>query len=231
MVEHVIRGLFVDLDDTLYDYEPCEKRGRAALAELATARFNWSPAMFEEAFQTARKRVKERFSGPSGHHRLLYIVELLSAAGELDCLAVAREWERAYWSSYLDGAVLRHGAQSLLDDARAHGAKVAIVTDLVLEVQLWKLTHFDLFRSIDALAVSEEVGHDKPHRAPFDLASHRMGIAVNECIVIGDNPKTDGDGAKGLGIPYLQVKTHEGGEGMSLADVRAEVWRMNRWTP
>lgn len=224
----MIRGLLVDLDDTLYDYEPCEARGRGAVRECAKKRFSWSDAQFEERWREARAKVKARFHGPSAHHRLLYMVELLGAEGS-ESLSVAREWERSYWSAYLEGSALRNGARELLDACRGHGMKIAIVTDLVLEVQLWKLAHFGLFSLIDALVVSEEVGHDKPHRAPFELAAARMGVALDACVVVGDNEKTDGDGAKACAIPFFHVRTPQASGGLTLDEILSELRKMNRW--
>lgn len=45
----------------------------------------------------------------------------------------------------------------------------------------------------------------KPQPELFRHACARIGIAPQHCVVIGDNPRTDGAGAAGLGVPFWQV--------------------------
>lgn len=47
----------------------------------------------------------------------------------------------------------------------------------------------------------------KPGPALFDQASRQIGVDAKKCVVIGDNPLTDGAGAAALGIPFWQVVT------------------------
>ncbi|MDV5254062.1 HAD hydrolase-like protein [Enterobacter hormaechei] len=58
-------------------------------------------------------------------------------------------------------------------------------------------------------AVTGPVPHQvigKPQPALFRQAAERVGIPVEACVVIGDNPRTDGAGARGLGLPFVQVE-------------------------
>ncbi len=57
-------------------------------------------------------------------------------------------------------------------------------------------------------AVTGPVAHrviGKPQPELFRHACQRIGIAPEHCVVIGDNPRTDGAGASGLGVPFWQV--------------------------
>src|SRR5262249_55078001 len=132
---------------------------------------------------------------------------------------------RAYWSAYLDAAKLRPGAIELLQGFRARGGKVALVTDQVLEIQLWKCERLGLFPHIDAIAASEEVTRDKPAPEVFRLAMARLGLAASECVMIGDHPSKDGAGARELGIAYHHVVSSEHPErgGRSLLEVAREL--------
>ncbi len=49
----------------------------------------------------------------------------------------------------------------------------------------------------------------KPRPALFADALARLGVAAHEATMIGDNPQTDGVGAKSLGIGFLQVRDGE----------------------
>ncbi|HKP56533.1 MAG TPA: HAD family hydrolase [Polyangiales bacterium] len=220
------RGLLLDLDDTLYDYAPAERRGRDAALLRVVQDTGLEHSHAARLYDEARARVKGRVAKRgSSHSRLLYLHELAHASGKSGVLARVRSWERAFWTEYLRGAELRPFARELLSGWRARGHKVAIVTDLVLEVQLWKLEVLELGELVDALVVSEEVAFDKPALAAFELAIQRLGVVREQCVVVGDGLQTDGAAAGALGVPFYRVRGSEPGEGdgMTLEEVAREL--------
>lgn len=214
------RALLLDLDDTLYDYAPAESAARARVLTRVAEDLGRPADEVERAWASARKTVKARLGNTgAAHARLMYLAELAGRLrGGVDRV---RGWERLYWTTFLGQATLRPGARPLLERWRAAGHKVAIVTDLTLETQLWKLEAFDLFGLVDAVVASEEVGIEKPALAPFELALQRLGLDTTGAVVIGDSVKKDGGGAAALGVPYFQARSSETGEGLAL-DVIAE---------
>lgn len=221
-----MRGLLLDLDDTLYDYAPAEQRGRAAALSMVVqdTGLEWSHAV--RLYDEARARVKQRVpQRGSSHSRLLYLHELAATSGGPGVLARVRGWERAFWSAYLRGAELRPFARELLVGWRARGDKVAIVTDLVLEVQLWKLEVLGLCELVDVLVASEEVQHDKPALDAFELAIERLGAKREQCVIVGDSLDKDGQAARALGVPFYRVRGSEPGQadGMTLREVAREL--------
>jgi ribonucleotide monophosphatase NagD (HAD superfamily) len=53
-----------------------------------------------------------------------------------------------------------------------------------------------------------EVPHEvvgKPEPTLFKIGCQRLGIEAAQCVMIGDNPLTDGAGAVRAGIPFFQV--------------------------
>ena len=213
-------NLLLDLDDTLYDYEPAERAAMAATLEVVGADLGVAADAAQKLFVAARQAVKGRIDGRgSSHSRLLYLAELAHAAKRVDLLGGVRRWERTYWGAFIGAASLRPGAVALLEGWRAPGRRVAIVSDLTLEVQLWKLEAWGLLDHIDALVTSEEVPSNKPATEAFALAMQRLGGAAPEsCVMVGDRDDRDGAGARALGIPYLQVRTTKT-PGLTLAEV------------
>lgn len=237
----MIEALLVDLDDTLYEYAPCESAARAALVERFVALTGASEHEAKTVFAEARDRVKKRCATPSGHGRLLYVHEMLHevlrvAKGVSDeprdatLLEHTLALEETYWSAYLETMVPRPFAHALLEQVRARGLLVAIVTDLTLAIQLRKLKTLGLFGLIDALVASEEVGADKPARAAFELGAARLGVPLERCAVIGDNDEKDGEGARRLGLPFFHARTDATGVGLGLEQIRDEIFRRNQWT-
>lgn len=236
----MIEALLVDLDDTLYEYAPCEAAARVALVERFVALTGVSEHEAKTVFADARASVKERCATPSGHGRLLYVHEMLHAAMRVSVggakprsatlLDQALALEEAYWSAYLEAMVPRPFAHGLLEQVRSRGLSVAIVTDLTLAIQLRKLKKLGLFGLIDALVASEEVGADKPARAAFELGAARLGVPLERCAVIGDNDEKDGEGARRLGLPFFHARTDATGVGLGLERIRDEIFRRNQWT-
>lgn len=217
------RALLLDLDDTLYDYLPAEQRGRKAALAAVAHDTGLALADLELAYDRARKQVKLRLGDRgAAHSRLLYLLELAHVSGAP--LARVQSWERTFWDAYLEGVQLRPGARELLGGWRALGHKIAIVTDLVVDVQLRKLEVLGLFELVDAVVVSEEVARDKPAAETFELAMERLGVEPADCVMVGDNAKKDGGGARALGLPFYRVRGTDPGEasteaGMTLSEV------------
>ena len=86
-----------DLDDTLYEYEPCNTAGKEALFRFATDELGVMSPAFEQAYTQARVNVKKRL-GPtaSSHSRLLYCHEAMELIGlRCRCVAVMASKESA----------------------------------------------------------------------------------------------------------------------------------------
>ena len=208
------RHVLLDLDDTLYPCTPCEEAGLRAVLACAAPILGTSPRELEGPYMRARTAVKERIEGRgSSHSRLLYIAEMVQQLGRPDALVCVRTWERMYWRAFLDAAVLRPRVIPFFEGVRQRAGRIAIVSDLTLEVQLMKLEHLGILRFIDALVTSEEVKGDKPKRSIFRLAMDRLGTGADACIIVGDNEMKDGEGARKLGIPFFQIDERDS-EGM-----------------
>lgn len=202
--------ILFDLDDTLYAYEVAEAAATEALLEQVAKEVSIPRLQLLDLYKKAKRAVKGRIPGQgSSHSRLLYLSELAHAI-QPSLMQRVRSWERSYWTVFLRSSALRDGAMSLITAARKAGIKIAIVSDLTLEVQLWKLEHLGLLQHLDALVTSEEVQKDKPSEAPFLLALHRLNAAANDCVMIGDRDDKDGAGAKQVGIPYIRIDTGDG---------------------
>jgi HAD superfamily hydrolase (TIGR01509 family) len=216
------RGLLVDLDDTLYAYAPAEAIACAALFDAVATTLSCERSRIEAAYAAARLAVKHRVGHRgSAHSRLLYLHEMLHMLDRPDASPHALAWNSLYWHHLTAAATLADGSCALLEGARTRGWRVAIVTDLTLDVQLAKLAALGLSSHIDALVASEEVAHDKPHPEIFYLAAARLGVALDACVMVGDDDARDGEGARRVGIPFYNA----GRGGVALPHVIDRLWR------
>ena len=151
--------VLLDLDNTLYDYAPCNGAGMAAARALAQKLLSIAAADFDGCFADARLEIKARLGATgASHNRLLYFQRTLERAGFSSQPFASLQLEQAYWRAYLDSAVLFEQVHEFLDDLRIAAVPVVVVTDLTAQIQLRKLTVLGLDSLIDWIVTSEESG-------------------------------------------------------------------------
>lgn len=73
--------------------------------------------------------------------------------------------------------------------------KLHVITNGFADVQDLKLVHSKMRDYFENIITSEIVGHKKPMKEMFEKAVELIGTTASECIMIGDNPITDIQGA------------------------------------
>jgi putative hydrolase of the HAD superfamily len=91
------------------------------------------------------------------------------------------------------------GALELLGAIRSR-ARIAIVSNNILEEQLGKIALCGFEGYIDVLAISEAVGVSKPDPAIFEYALRELGASASDAVMIGDSWIADIAGALAAGI-------------------------------
>jgi len=194
------RAVLIDLDDTLFDHRGS---ARAALtevhqrhaAQVAFAEFERQHTHHLEVLHldvlagrrsiddARRERFRRVFGGVG------------AALDERGVDAVAAAYRRAYMHARraLDGAA------ALLEAIRPH-ARIAIVSNNLLDEQQEKLQFCGLAALVDVLVVSEEAGMSKPDPAIFDIALERLGAPRDTAVMFGDSWAADVVGAVRAGI-------------------------------
>lgn len=203
-------AIIFDTDNTLYPYDPSNKRALSASILKASKLLGVSENEFQEAFDEARKQVKARLGNTaSSHSRLLYFQRAIEILGLRSQLLTTLDLEQTYWRTFLNSSELFEGVIDYIEDLRSIGIKTAIITDLTAQVQFRKLIYFGIDTLFDYVVTSEEAGADKPNLAPFELAVQKLGVEMKSCWMIGDSSKADIGGANRCGIFSVQ-KLHAG---------------------
>jgi putative hydrolase of the HAD superfamily len=70
-----------------------------------------------------------------------------------------------------------------------------VITNGFDDIQDLKLVHSKLRDYFDTIITSESAGHKKPRKEMFERAIELIGTTADDCIMIGDNPITDIQGA------------------------------------
>lgn len=215
-------GILFDLDNTFYPYDPSHKAAYAEVKSKVSEMFSISENLFDEAFNEARKQIKQLIPGlASSHSRLLYFQRMLEIMGLGSQALPALNLEQTYWRSFLSNARLFDEVKEVLDELRLLGIPMAIVTDLTAQIQFRKIIFFELDKFFDCVVTSEETGFDKPHPAQFQLALEKLHPKGDLIWMIGDSATNDIGGAKkAIGAVTFQ-KLHQGvraGEGENTPD-------------
>lgn len=87
--------------------------------------------------------------------------------------------------------------------------RLYIVTNAVAAVQKARLAASDIRPYITDAFISEDAGASKPSSAYFDYVFSRIpGITRENCLLIGDSPSSDLQGANNYGIPCCWYNPH-----------------------
>lgn len=204
-------AVLFDTDNTLYNYEPANKKAIKAVGNKINKLLGINQIEFNQKYKQAKLEIKAQLGKTaSSHSRLLYFQRLLEILGLKAQLLIALDLEQTFWRTFLDNAPLFSGVREIFSELKKENIPIGIVTDLTSHIQLRKLTYFGLEDVFDAVVTSEEVGADKPNIKVFKLALKKLNLQPNNNIwMVGDNPDADILGGKKINAVTIQ-KIHHG---------------------
>lgn len=193
-----VRGVLVDLDDTLYPQAEFLSLAWRAVAERG-ARYGLDPDALvaalgaDAAHGSARGGVIDRAVARIGGSPT-HVPALLTAF-------------RAVHPSRLTPYP---GVAAALAELRGY-VPLALVTDGEVAGQRRKLAALGLDGMFDIVVFSDRWGRErrKPHPRPFQEALRGLGVGPAEAVMIGDRPDKDVAGAAAVGMRAIRVGTGE----------------------
>lgn len=197
--------LFIDLDDTLYDFSGASRESFMETYELLRYgrffdSFDHYLSIYEpynlELWQiygegkiTKNELNRRRYSHP------------LETVGIHD-QELADTFCRETLSRIPTKNKLIDGAIELLEYLRPK-YKMYILSNGFTELQSQKMQTTGIGKYFDALILSEEIGVNKPNPRLFEYALQKSGARLEESIMIGDMFETDIAGAAGIGMDQI----------------------------
>lgn len=193
-------AVFLDLDNTMYRYDPCHEAALLAAQQVLITEFGEDHdyvALYHVAQQAVKSRIPEH---GSSHSRLLYFQHIIESIAPRQTYELAPRLETIYWNTFLTKMQIMPGLLDFLAQCTQHGTTVVVVSDLTTNIQCQKITTLGIGAHIDFLVTSEEAGADKPNAAPFLLALEKSSKKPAEVVMVGDSLSKDIAGAHALGI-------------------------------
>lgn len=196
-----IKGILLDIDDTLYDYNKSHLAALSAVFNKLKKSYNIDRKRFKYFYEKAKFQIHTELKNTAScHNRLLYfqrMFELLSVNSLKDTSILYD----IYWNTFLKNLAPYRGVYDFLDAVKKF--KICFVSDLTADVQHRKIRKMRLFKYDSILVTSEEAGIEKPHPAIFRLALKKLRLKPSEVCMIGDNYERDIAGAAKLSIRSL----------------------------
>ena len=114
-----------------------------------------------------------------------------------------------YWKTYAGASPLFYDAMSTIHRLKKAGFRLGMVSDSdgTPGMKMKRIRQQSFLKSLEAIVVAgEDTPGVKPTRRPFTLVARRLGLQPGNCVYIGDNPNTDIEGAKGVGMMMILVR-------------------------
>ncbi len=198
-----IEWVFLDLDNTLWDFDANAKEALKVLFERHQLHLhtNYQVQQFISLYEDVNKAYWRRYE------RGEVSKEVLRTARFTDTFALMGIapglWPENVWHEYLEICplmpLLTPNALETLSKL-SQKFKLGILTNGFEETQAVKLKESGIMPYIDFVQTSESVNDAKPNKSFFELALNRVNVHKINCLYIGDNIQTDVLGGVGASI-------------------------------
>lgn len=195
-----LRGIFFDIDDTLYSTHDFARLARMnAVAAMARFGVRLPPdQLYDELLEVVRE-----FSSNYDHHfdKLLTRLPAGATAGVNRAVIVAAA-VAAYHDTKITALRPFDGAVELLTALSKAPIVRGVITDGLQIKQAEKLVRLGVvpLLSPNAVFISDQIGISKPNPKLYRRALDETGLRPSESLYVGDDPVNDIDPANAVGM-------------------------------
>jgi putative hydrolase of the HAD superfamily len=198
MVSQRLRGVVLDLDDTLYLERDYVRSGFGAVAEHLAERWGVDA-------DSVRKHLWRRFdSGERGNHFDDLIAADPSLRGQVDVNELVEVYRH-----HVPEIRMLPGVKDLLGALRAAGRRTGVISDGALAGQQAKVDALGVDSLVDGPVVLTDVwGREswKPHPRAFLHVQEEWDLPGEALVYVGDNPHKDFDAPRDLGWTCVRLR-------------------------
>jgi putative hydrolase of the HAD superfamily len=222
-----LRAILFDVGDTLWytarrpDRDALRRTGeesaRAALAAIGLEHPNPSEVATAAWHAANHGHVRARRSLVEPDYNELVRQSMRQMGLEMTPEQAGEVLRAIYVSGVQSGKCAYDDARPTLDALREMGFALGIVTNRAIGGDHFRgdLRAIGLDIAWDVIAVSSEVGHPKPHPAPFHAALEALSVDAAEAMMVGNSLKEDVAGAQELGMTTVWLEMEPDIEGVT----------------
>jgi len=201
-----------DLDNTLIQSKKGARQALRVVARIFAKRFRKEGIRYFEAslFRKLRLIDQEMHGRKFLYNRDVWWETLLK---QLGLSKLKGPWIHKttlqYWRAYAGASPLFSDTMPTIRRLKKAGLRLGMVSDSdgTPGMKMKRIRQQQFLKSLEVIVVAgEDTPSVKPSRRPFILVAERLGLQTNKCVYIGDNPNTDIEGAKGVGMMMILVK-------------------------
>lgn len=194
------RVLFLDIDDTLLDFEA---NARLAMKEaFATFGLPFSETAFR-VFEVRNLALWKRLEKKEITKQELFRMRWQTIFGELGLDAEPDAFETCFRTELENAAIPIPGAVELVTTLSGH-YRLCAASNGMLRQQVNRLKKAGMYDAMEQVFVSESVGFEKPSARFFDACFQTLGdVRPTETLLVGDSVSADIEGALRYGIPCV----------------------------
>lgn len=220
MIPALPRAMLIDMDDTILSaYAKPELAWTIIATEFADEIAPYEPQVVAAAITGAARK----FWAKAGAEWRIRLIEarqivvkggfaaLTEAGGRAlpDDLAV-RMGDR--FTAYREEQMFVFpGAHEAIDELKARGVKLALVTNGAADMQRGKIERFALAHRFDHIQIEGEHGFGKPEARAYLHAMEMLGVEPRDTWMVGDNLEWEIVAPQKLGIYAIWIDVHGDG--------------------
>ncbi len=194
----MIRAIFFDIDDTLYDSTRLTTMARLnSIRAMIDAGLDYDEKFLYERLYEIIKKFGPNY--PRHYNELLKSLGLKEDPKLIASGVVAYEHTKFAYLKPFPRVV-----PTLLKLKDRY--KLGVISNGIAIKQWEKLINLGLHHYFDVVITSEEVGYEKPSKEIFLEALKSLNVKPEESIMVGDNPSTDILGAKSVGMITIRIR-------------------------
>ena len=214
------RAMLIDMDDTILSaYSKPELAWTIIATEFADEIAPYEPRVVAAAITGAARD----FWSKAGAEWRLRLTEARQLTVKYGFAALAAGGGRALpddlavqigdrFTAYREEQVFVFpGAHETIDELKARGVRLALVTNGAADMQRAKIERFALAHRFDHIQIEGEHGFGKPEEKAYRHAMEALGVVAAETWMVGDNLEWEIAAPQRLGIYSIWIDVHGDG--------------------
>lgn len=224
--------IFVDLDDTIWDFHANAKEALRDLFELKELKEHYDNFdYFYKVYASRNLELWTQYGQGLITKKYLTVERFLYPLLKIGIndQDLALRMNSIYLDSLATKTELIPHAKEFLEFCAKNGIPVTLISNGFVEVQYHKLRNSKIEKYFKHVVLSEQVGALKPNPKIFEHALRLNNANKNETLMIGDSFEADIIGAFGIGIDAIYLnrtrKKQELPNGVTEIDCFSEIYK------